>query len=34
MCICRYCTAIIIAYIFVFRIGSMLSVRLLSYQRR
>ncbi|KAK9907686.1 hypothetical protein WJX75_008105 [Coccomyxa subellipsoidea] len=29
-----HCTAIIIAYIFVFRIGSMLSVRLLSYQRR
>ncbi|BDA47962.1 ABC transporter G family member 36 [Coccomyxa sp. Obi] len=28
------CTAIIIAYIFVFRIGSILSVRFISYQRR
>ncbi|CAL8463057.1 g2591 [Coccomyxa elongata] len=28
------CTAIIIAYIFLFRIGSMLSVRFISYQQR
>lgn len=32
--VCRACTGIIIAYIFIFRVGSMLSVRLISYQRR
>lgn len=31
---CRYCVLIIAAYIVLFRIGSMLTVRFINYQKR
>lgn len=32
--LCRYCVLIVVGFIFLFRAGSILSVRFISYQRR